>query len=204
MTSFLITAFFSYLLGSIPFGYLLVKFSLGEDIRQRGSGNIGATNVSRISTILGIATLLLDACKGSAAVLIALLVFPAQSSLPAFAALFVVLGHLFPVWLKFRGGKGVATGMGAFLLLAPKSVLAVIAIFFLVVLFFRYVSLGSIVAVMFFPILVWIFHTTSASLVFAAVMAAVLILLKHRENLRRLASGTEPRFSLRHSEGGRP
>lgn len=197
MKSLLITALFSYLLGSIPFGFLLVKFTIGEDIRTSGSGNIGATNVSRISMILGFITLLLDACKGSAAVFLALLVFPAQSYLPAYAAFFVVLGHIFPVWLKFRGGKGVATSMGAFLLLAPKAVLIVIAIFMLLVVLFRYISLASMIAVMLFPMLVWMFHTSGAVLVFAAVMTAALVLLKHRTNMQRLATGTEPRFSFK-------
>ncbi len=197
MKDLLIAALFSYLLGSIPFGFLLVKVSLGEDVRASGSGNIGATNVSRISIVLGLITLLLDACKGAAAVFLALLIFPALSYLPAYAAFFAVLGHVFPVWLKFRGGKGVATSLGAFLLLAPKSVLIVIGIFLLLVALFRYISLASIISAMLFPMLVWMFNATGAVLVFAAVLTAAIVLLKHRANLQRITAGTEPRFSLK-------
>ncbi len=197
MKDLLIAALFSYLLGSIPFGFLLVKVSLGEDVRASGSGNIGATNVSRISIVLGLITLLLDACKGAAAVFLTLLIFPALSYLPASAAFFAVLGHVFPVWLKFRGGKGVATSLGAFLLLAPKSVLIVIGIFLLLVALFRYISLASIISAMLFPMLVWMFNATGAVLVFAAVLTAAIVLLKHRANLQRITAGTEPRFSLK-------
>src|SRR5208282_655530 len=165
----LLIAATSYLLGSIPFGYLLVRFFRGEDVRQSGSGNIGATNVSRKSPALGVLTLLLDALKGSLAVAIAIilspplferipiaripwhLILPPSSpdfAIPAsVAALFAVVGHLFPVWLNFRGGKGVATGLGSFAMIAPKAVLLAAGIFFILVLAFRYVSLGSIAAV---------------------------------------------------------
>ena len=119
--NFLLTAVFSYLLGSIPFGYLLVRTFRGEDVRQSGSGNIGATNVSRKSPVLGVLTLLLDAAKGVAAVLLARTVFPGQPLIAVLAAVFAILGHVFPVWLGFRGGKGVATGLGSFLVLVPKA-----------------------------------------------------------------------------------
>src|SRR5580704_6482232 len=114
MIQYLIVAVVSYLLGSIPFGYLLIKIFKGEDVRVSGSGNIGATNVARKSPALGIATLLLDAAKGSAAILVAQVLFrgPHQQLIMTTAAFFAVLGHLFPVWLKFRGGKGVATSLG--------------------------------------------------------------------------------------------
>src|SRR5208337_1663406 len=134
MTPYLIIAAVSYLLGSIPFGYLLVRIFKGEDVRASGSGNIGATNVARKSPALGAATLLLDAAKGLAAVLVARVLFsgPDQQLIMTTAAFFAVLGHLFPVWLKFRGGKGVATSFGAFILLTPKSILCMVVLFLLI------------------------------------------------------------------------
>src|SRR6202140_5592725 len=146
MNPYLITAAVSFLLGSIPFGYLLVRIFTGEDVRASGSGNIGATNVARKSPALGIATLVLDAAKGLAAVVLAGALFngPHQQLVMTTAAFFAVLGHLFPVWLKFRGGKGVATSLGAFILLTPKSILCMLVLFLLIAVAFRYVSLGSI------------------------------------------------------------
>jgi glycerol-3-phosphate acyltransferase PlsY len=207
MMSLVIIAAISYLLGSIPFGYLLVRIFRGEDVRQTGSGNIGATNVSRTSPVLGVSTLVLDALKGAAAVAIALAMShsapwseltPAASLRGALAALFVVIGHVFPVWLGFRGGKGVATGLGSFIVLAPKALLFAIGVFVAVVLLFRYVSLGSIIAVAAFPVLAWSVRNYSggATLLFMTAIA-ILIIVKHHENIRRLTSGTEPRFHLR-------
>src|SRR5580693_8526761 len=146
MSPYLITAAVGYLLGSIPFGYLLVRIFKGEDVRSSGSGNIGATNVARKSPALGVATLLLDAAKGIAAVVIARAWFdlPRPQLLLTMAAFFAVVGHLFPVWLKFRGGKGVATSLGAFILLTPKSILCMVVLFLMLGVAFRYVSLGSI------------------------------------------------------------
>ena len=156
MLTLLIIAALSYLLGSIPFGYLLVRIFRGEDVRQSGSGNIGATNVSRKSPVLGVLTLLLDALKGTAAVALSYEVADRAVAIPtlehvAMGALFAVVGHMFPVWLKFRGGKGVATGLGSFVVIAPKAVLIAVGIFIAVVAISRYVSLGSIVAVAIFP-----------------------------------------------------
>jgi glycerol-3-phosphate acyltransferase PlsY len=198
MSDLFITAGFSYLLGSIPFGYILVRTFQGRDIRQTGSGNIGATNVSRTSPVLGALTLLLDACKGFVAVAVTRTLFPGSTELAATAALCAILGHVFPVWLRFRGGKGVATGLGSFLVLAPKAVLLLIAVFIAVVLVFRYVSLGSIIAVALFPLLAWFlrYGNTPASLGFISA-ASLLILVKHHDNFRRLLSGTEHRFELR-------
>lgn len=219
MTTFL-TAAIAYLLGSIPFGYVLVRIFRGEDVRQSGSGNIGATNVSRKSPALGLLTLLLDALKGSAAVLVALALsrrefqgwsyanvpwYPAHSwttpispiveTRVALAALFAVLGHMFPVWLKFRGGKGVATGLGSFLLIAPKAVLLSASIFVVLVLIFRYISLGSMVAVGLFPIFALTMHEceNSATLTCLA-LASLFIIARHHENIRRLLAHTESRF----------
>jgi glycerol-3-phosphate acyltransferase PlsY len=197
MTPYLITAAVSYLLGSIPFGYLLVRIFKGEDVRTSGSGNIGATNVARKSPALGAATLLLDAAKGLVAVLVARVLFsgPHQPLIMTTAALFAVLGHLFPVWLKFRGGKGVATSLGAFILLTPKSILCMVGVFLLVAVAFRYVSLGSIAVAAAFPLLAWALHeyADSRQLIFIALVSA-LVIWKHRQNIGRLATGTESKF----------
>ena len=188
----------SYLLGSIPFGYLLVRVFHGEDVRKSGSGNIGATNVSRTSPMLGVLTLLLDALKGTAAVWLTRLFAPSYS-ITALAALFAVLGHMFPFWLRFRGGKGVATAMGSFAMIAPEVVLVATAIFVVVVLIFRYVSLGSIIAVAFFPLLVYEMHSYGnmpAALAFMGI-ASLLIIAKHSQNIRRLIAGTESRLGAK-------
>jgi glycerol-3-phosphate acyltransferase PlsY len=159
MQALSIIAALSYLLGSIPFGYLLVRIFRGKDVRQSGSGNIGATNVSRTSPLLGALTLLLDALKGSAAAALAYHLSGGRAGgvkpylAMAVAALFAVIGHVFPLWLKFRGGKGVATGLGAFIMIAPRAVLVAVGVFIVIVVIFRYVSLGSIVAVVCFPLL---------------------------------------------------
>jgi glycerol-3-phosphate acyltransferase PlsY len=200
MPRFFFIAAASYLLGSIPFGYLLVRIFRGEDVRLTGSGNIGATNVSRRSPTLGVVTLLLDALKGSTAVALAAGFGPMDTPKPyglmSLAALLAVVGHLFPVWLKFHGGKGVATGLGSFLVIAPKAVLLAAGIFFLIVLLFRYVSLGSIVSVASFPALAWLLHEYGNSRSALAFMstASLLIVSKHHANIRRLLAGTENRF----------
>ena len=206
MLTLLIIAGLSYLLGSIPFGYLLVRIFRGEDVRQSGSGNIGATNVSRKSPVLGGLTLLLDAAKGTAAVLLSYVVADHMVAIPtleqaALGALFAVIGHMFPVWLKFHGGKGVATGLGAFALLAPKAMLVAMGFFVVVVLISRYVSLGSIVAVAVFPVAAGLIHQFNLSPVGLALisLACLLILVKHRGNMRRLWAGTENRLGAKHA-----
>jgi glycerol-3-phosphate acyltransferase PlsY len=194
---FLISAIAAYLLGSIPFGYLLVRFVTGEDVRASGSGNIGATNVARKSPALGIATLVLDAAKGFAAVYVTGVVFsaPHRHLLMSTAALFAVCGHLFPIWLKFRGGKGVATSLGAFLPLTPKTILCLVALFILLAVAFRYVSLGSIAVAAAFPLLAWALgeYREPLDLVIIAIVS-VLVIWKHRQNITRLTSGTESRI----------
>jgi glycerol-3-phosphate acyltransferase PlsY len=190
----------SYFLGSIPFGYLLVRIFRGEDVRASGSGNIGATNVARHSPVLGVATLLLDAGKGVAAVFLAKNLFAGQHPLflPAVAAFFAVVGHMFPLWLKFRGGKGVATGFGSFALIAPKSILCMLGIFLIVLAVSRYVSLGSIVAAAALPILAWGWHESTSEQALLLMMASSgLILWKHRQNLSRISAGTEPKLGRR-------
>lgn len=205
MSTLLLIAVTSYLLGSIPFGYLLVRLFRGEDVRQSGSGNIGATNVSRKSPALGILTLLLDALKGTAAVALSYVVAdhmgagaPTHEQL-ALAALFAVLGHMFPVWLKFRGGKGVATGLGSFIMITPKAVLIAAGVFIAVVIIFRYVSLGSILAVASFPLLAFEMHAYGSEPRALGLLAAasLLILVRHYENIRRLLAGTESRLGAK-------
>jgi len=197
MSSYLITAAVSYLLGSIPFGYLVVRIFKGEDVRTSGSGNIGATNVARKSPALGIATLVLDAAKGLAAVLVARALFsgPHQQLIMTTAALFAVLGHLFPLWLKFRGGKGVATSLGAFILLTPKSILCMVVLFLVIAIAFRYVSLGSVAVAAAFPLLAWALreYVDPRQLGLIALVSA-LVIWRHRRNISRLASGTESKL----------
>jgi acyl phosphate:glycerol-3-phosphate acyltransferase len=199
MPTFVLTAAYSYLLGSIPFGYLLVRAFRGQDVRQTGSGNIGATNVSRTSKGLGALTLVLDALKGLTAVVMTRMNFPGNKTLLGAAALFAIVGHMFPVWLRFRGGKGVATGLGSFIVLTPKTILVMLAIFVVMFRLFRYVSLASILTVALFPLLAWILEperATSRVLPFIAA-ASFLILAKHHENIRRLLDHTETRFQRR-------
>lgn len=204
MLVYFITIFVSYLLGAIPFGYLLVRTFRGADIRLSGSGNIGATNVARTSPALGIATLILDALKGLAAVSIARYVIAPHwgasvAILSVVAALSAVVGHVFPVWLKFRGGKGVATGLGSFVMLAPKAILVMVGVFLAIVIAFRYVSLGSIIAVALLPLLAWLLDGYRNSPIVLACMAAAaaLIIIKHHGNIRRLIAGTEHRLGAR-------
>jgi glycerol-3-phosphate acyltransferase PlsY len=199
MPATLAIALIAYLLGSIPFGYVLVRLFRKQDVRATGSGNIGATNVARTSPVLGVATLALDAAKGMAAVALAHFWFPGKPALSGVAALFAVLGHVFPVWLGFRGGKGVATGLGAFVILAPKTILLMLGIFIGIVLISRYVSLGSIVAVAMFPGLAWFLNDYDCSPFMLLCMgtASVVIVLKHSTNIQRLLTHTEPRFHAR-------
>jgi glycerol-3-phosphate acyltransferase PlsY len=198
MKSLLITAAISYLLGTIPFGYLLVRIFRGQDVRQIGSGNIGATNVSRTSPVLGVSTLVLDGLKGLAAVVIARTLFPGRPFLLGTAAILAIVGHMFPLWLNFRGGKGVATGLGSFALLAPKIVLVMVVIFIAIFMLFRYVSLASILTVGLFPLLVWVSKPDQRlPLTGFAAVSSLLIIGKHHENIRRLVAHTEPGFQWR-------
>ena len=203
LLAFLWIALAAYLLGSIPVGYLLVRIFRRQDIRAVGSGNIGATNVLRSEgKALGAATFLLDVCKGALAVLLAAMiagsVLPTvpQRNVEALAALFAVLGHMFPVWLHFRGGKGVATGFGVFLVAAPWAALSAITVFAIVCALTRYVSLGSILGAASFPVFAWFMVKGERPVFFIVVQAAValLIIVKHHPNIRRLLAGNEHRF----------
>jgi glycerol-3-phosphate acyltransferase PlsY len=194
----------SYLLGSIPFGYLLVRLVVGADVRETGSGGTGATNVSRrAGKGAGVITLLLDALKGALAVVLARSFLTEDFGINWWVAASVVLaiaGHSFPVWLGFRGGKGVATGVGAFLALSPLSVACAGAVFILIVAATRYVSLGSILAAAVLPVSIWLLKgymnkpDAFAPLFVAALLGACLIIFMHRANIKRLLTGTESRF----------
>lgn len=198
MHTAVMSAIIGYFLGSIPFGYLLVRVFRGADVRATGSGNIGATNVARTSPSLGVATLVLDALKGLIAVLAVLIIFPEQKTIAFIAAVAAVVGHMFPVWLKFRGGKGVATGLGSFLLLTPKAILAAVVIFLLITTAFRFVSLGSIAAAASLPVLAILLREASGPAEGVLItVASLLIIIKHQQNIRRLMSGAEPKFQLR-------
>jgi glycerol-3-phosphate acyltransferase PlsY len=208
----LLLAITAYLFGSIPAGYLLVRFFRKQDIRTMGSGNIGATNVMRSGARgLGAVTFLLDMLKGCAAVWLGAAVAPhlmpgvPVRDVEALAALFAVLGHMYPIWLRFRGGKGVATGFGVFLVAAPLSALAAITVFAIVFAASRFVSLASILGAISFPIFAWFFVHGDKPAFFIAVQSivALLIVAKHHQNIRRLLSGTEHRFGPP-SEQGKP
>jgi acyl phosphate:glycerol-3-phosphate acyltransferase len=201
--TYLLIAFVAYLVGSIPTGYLLVRLFRHEDIRAVGSGNIGATNVLRsVGKGLGAATFFMDMLKGSAAVwiggLIGSMLVPNAPlrSMQALAALCAVLGHMFPIWLKLRGGKGVATGFGVFLVAAPWAALSAISVFIVVLFLSRFVSLASIFGAALFPVFAYFMVTGPKPAFFVAVQFAValLIILKHHQNIRRLLAGTESRF----------
>ena len=199
MNPWLISIPLAYLLGSIPFGYLLVRIFRKQDIRATGSGNIGATNVARSGAKgLGIATLLLDLGKAFAAVKIAQHISPGNYDLAVAAAVAAILGHVFPVWLGFRGGKGVASALGVFFALTWPSALAILGIFLVVFLITRYVSLASIIAAAVFPLFGFYFVPFKTPIVIAGFLfIPLLIIVKHHENIRRLISGTESRFGSR-------
>ncbi|MGH9514908.1 MAG: glycerol-3-phosphate 1-O-acyltransferase PlsY [Terriglobales bacterium] len=190
----LISAIAGYFLGSIPFGYLLVRAFRGADVRTTGSGNIGATNVARTSPLLGISTLVLDVLKGMAAVGIALALCSGDRTVAFVVALAAVSGHIFPVWLRFRGGKGVATGLGSFVLLTPKAVLLAIAVFVIMLAALRFVSLASVTAAACLPLFTLILREGHSVQIVMVAIGSALIILKHRQNMQRLLAGAEPKF----------
>lgn len=201
---YLAVAVVAYLLGSIPFGYVLVRIFRKEDIRQKGSGNIGATNVIRSgSKGLGALTFFLDVLKGYVAVVVCGAVMAqmhttaaVRTNAVAVAALFAILGHIFTVWLGFKGGKGVATAFGVFVALAPWAALAGLGIFVLVFALSRYVSLASIVSAAAFPVIALLLDQRPRTAWSTAVLFLIpfIVIVKHRQNIARLLSGTEYRF----------
>jgi glycerol-3-phosphate acyltransferase PlsY len=187
----------AYLLGAIPFGYLLVKWKTGGDVRAAGSGNIGATNVLRTTgRIAGVATLLLDIGKGYLAVWIAGRLTENNVWWTSLAALAVMAGHAFPVFLRFKGGKAVASFVGAFLRLTPIPLAAVLVVFLITVAVTRHISAGSIVGAATFPFAVWLILHPQWPLVGAGLIAGVFVVYRHQENIHRLHAGTENVFTF--------
>jgi acyl phosphate:glycerol-3-phosphate acyltransferase len=205
LLSILSVAVPAFLLGSIPTGYLLVRLFRHQDIRAVGSGNIGATNVLRTGGKgLGAATFLLDVLKGCSAVWLGLWIstfylWSVPRNFAAVAALAAVLGHMFTPWLRFRGGKGVATGFGVFLVAAPAAALAAIGTFAVILAITRYVSVASIVASASFPVYSWFLDNGGQPLFFflAQIAVSLLIIVKHHQNIGRLLGGTESRIGAR-------
>ena len=192
-----------YLLGSIPFGYVIVKLTKGADVRESGSGNIGATNVNRVAGAgAGVATLLLDVAKGYLAVWLADRMSGGNVNWMALAGLGAVVGHMFPVWLKFRGGKGVATALGVFVPLCWMAVAAAAVVWLVVASIWRFVSLASVVAAAVLPVCMYLLyapgtqHAPPMSVSYSTAIVSILIIVKHRENVRRLLAGTESRLKF--------
>lgn len=199
MSPWIVSIAIAYLLGSIPFGYVLVRVFRREDIREHGSGNIGATNVVRSGGRgLGLATLLLDLLKGLTAVLIARHIAPGNYNVAVGAAIAAVLGHVFPVWLRFRGGKGVATAFGVILALTWPTALCGLVVFVVIFALSRYVSLASILAAFGLPFFAYYFvRPWTPVMAFGFLFLPFLVIVKHRGNIQRLISGTENRFGRR-------
>lgn len=201
MNPWILSISIAYLLGSIPFGYLLVRIFRKEDIREQGSGNIGATNVARSGAKgLGVATLLLDLGKAYAGVMIAKHIAaglgdPGTYDVAVAAAVAAIIGHVFPVWLGFRGGKGVASALGVFLALTWPSGLGILLVFAVVFALTRYVSLASIAGAASFPLFGFYFVTLRTPMVvFGFLFIPLLVIVKHHGNIGRLLSGTESQF----------
>jgi glycerol-3-phosphate acyltransferase PlsY len=188
-----LVAILSYLVGSIPFSFLVARLYGVRDVRQEGSGNVGATNVLRTAgKVAGALALGLDLAKGAVPVVAAGGLAATPGNLPEIAALGAVLGHLFPVWLRFRGGKGVATGAGAFLALAPLATLSSLGVFLVAAALSRFVSVGSVVGAASLPVLAWALGASPATCTMAGVVA-LLVIVSHRENLARIVRGREHR-----------
>jgi glycerol-3-phosphate acyltransferase PlsY len=193
----LIVLIAAYLLGGVPFGYLLVRLKTGKDVRDMGSGNIGATNVLRTTgRAFGVLTLLLDIAKGWLAVWAMARFTESNPAWMAAAGVAVVLGHAFPIFLKFQGGKAVASFVGVALALAPLALLAVVIIFVLVVAKTRFISLGSILGAALFPLAVWLLYHPSWRVMLAVTFCGFFIVWRHSSNIARLRAGTENVFSF--------
>jgi glycerol-3-phosphate acyltransferase PlsY len=190
----------AYLIGAIPFGFLLVKWKTGADIRASGSGNIGATNVLRTTGWkTGAATLLLDIAKGYFAVWLAGRLTEGSETWMAAAALAVMAGHAFPVFLGGKGGKAVASFVGAYLCLTPVPLLATLVVFVVMVAATRHISVGSIVGAGAFPVAVWLISHPPLPVTLAAIVSGAFIVYRHRENVERLRAGTENVFTFKGS-----
>jgi glycerol-3-phosphate acyltransferase PlsY len=192
----------AYLLGSIPFGVIFARLFGRADVRKSGSGNIGATNVARVAgPLAGVLTLAFDTAKGAAAVLVAARFAHESAAWMMLAGLAALAGHCFPVWLRFKGGKGVAAALGVFLALCPAAALAALLLFMIVVAIWRYVSLGSITAAAAMPLLMYLLwaprHAPPLIITFGSLAAAVLIIYKHDGNIQRLVQGEEPKYFFR-------
>ena len=193
----LLALLIAYLLGAIPFGYLLVRWKTGSDVRSAGSGNIGATNVLRTTgRAAGVATLLLDMAKGYLAVWIAGALTHDDPFWISAAALAVMAGHAYPVFLKFKGGKAVASFVGAFACLAPLALLADLVVFVVMVYWTRHISMGSIVGAATFPLAVWLIMQPPLPVEIASLVGAAFIIYKHSSNIQRLRAGTESVFTF--------
>lgn len=200
--TFLLIPVAAYLLGSLPCGVILARWFGGKDVRKAGSGNIGATNVARVAgPLAGALTLVLDAAKGAAAVLLAERLSHANAAWMMMAGSAALVGHCFPVWLKGKGGKGVATAAGVFAALCPLATVVAVILFLLAVIFWRYVSLGSIFAAAAMPLLTYFLwaprHAPPVAVTAGTLAITLLIIYKHGGNLQRLLKGVEPKFSFR-------
>lgn len=187
----------AYLIGGIPFGYVLVRLKSGRDVRAMGSGNIGATNVLRTEgKALGVATLLLDIAKGWFAVWLASRLTGGDTLYMSLAALAVVLGHAFPVFLKFQGGKAVASFVGAFLYLSPLPLAATVVVFVVAVGVTRFISMGSILGAFTFPLAVYLIDHPPVEVLAAAILGGLFIVWRHKANISRIRAGNENVFRL--------
>ena len=203
----LVAGIIAYLLGSIPFGLVLLRVFRGVDVRKTGSGNIGTANVARVAPSLGLWTLFFDSAKGLAAVIIAREIARHMTNgstesvalITGLSALLAIAGHVFPVWLKFKGGKGVATAMGAFLGLMPWAVLITLVLYIAIYAVWHYTSLASITSAALFPVIAGVIMPPAQRplLLPFLIAASLLIIVKHRENIRRLLAGTENRLDLK-------
>jgi glycerol-3-phosphate acyltransferase PlsY len=188
----------AYLIGAIPFGFLLVKWKTGDDIRASGSGNIGATNVLRTTGWqTAAATLILDIAKGYFAVWLAGRLTGGSELWMAVAALAVMAGHAFPLFLGGKGGKAVASFVGAYLCLTPVPLLATLVVFLVMVIWTRHISVGSIVGAGAFPLAVWMISHPPLPVTLAAIVSGAFIIYRHRENIERLRAGNEHVFALK-------
>jgi glycerol-3-phosphate acyltransferase PlsY len=192
----------AYLIGGIPFGWILVRLMKGTDVRASGSGNIGATNVMRTTgRRAGLLTLLLDAAKGWLAVYLAARFTGGNVAWMSAAAAAVIGGHVFSPYLKFTGGKGVATFTGAFLFLTPAVLLVLAVLFVAAVCYQRYISFASVFCAMVFPLGVWLIHKPGLPVMLAAIFASALVIYKHKQNIERLLAGTERKFTWSSRKG---